>query len=155
MVRLLWRIPSKNVKMDDLGYSLYYVSCPYSVNLSDQIGISDLEPSPSWPQTRPWWSVDLSPSWSRGWSDCSNSGMWYTQWTSFPCLSGSQKTVTAFGLAVLRPRNHIIAMVKNMVGGGDEVDGDTPLMEPETPQPDGMTPWTSWNHFWDVGLPVP
>lgn len=26
-------------------------------------------------------------------------------------------------------RTHIIAMVKNMVGGGDEVDGDTPLME--------------------------
>ena len=32
------------------------------------------------------------------------------------------------------PRNHIIAMVKNMVGGGDEVDGDTPLME-LVPQP--------------------
>ena len=29
-----------------------------------------------------------------------------------------------------RLRNHIIAMVKNMVGGGDDVDGDTPLMEP-------------------------
>ncbi|CAE6971470.1 ftsH [Symbiodinium sp. CCMP2592] len=26
-------------------------------------------------------------------------------------------------------KTHIIAMVKNMVGGGDEVDGDTPLME--------------------------
>jgi len=26
-------------------------------------------------------------------------------------------------------KQHIIAMVKNMVGGGDEVDGDTPLME--------------------------
>eukprot|EP00930_Biecheleria_cincta_P055399 TRINITY_DN4171_c0_g2_i1.p1 TRINITY_DN4171_c0_g2~~TRINITY_DN4171_c0_g2_i1.p1 ORF type:complete len:858 (-),score=238.66 TRINITY_DN4171_c0_g2_i1:73-2646(-) len=26
-------------------------------------------------------------------------------------------------------KSHIIAMVKNMVGGGDEVDGDTPLME--------------------------
>ncbi|CAJ1359326.1 unnamed protein product [Effrenium voratum] len=26
-------------------------------------------------------------------------------------------------------KNHIIAMVKNMVGGGDDVDGDTPLME--------------------------
>ena len=44
----------------------------------------------------------------------------------------------------VRPRNHIIAMVKNMVGGGDEVDGDTPLMEPETPKP------------WEVvGLPAP
>lgn len=34
--------------------------------------------------------------------------------------------------APVLPRTHIIAMVKNMVGGGDEVDGDTPLMESGT-----------------------
>lgn len=33
-----------------------------------------------------------------------------------------------------KPRQHIIAMVKNMVGGGDEVDGDTPLMESDGPR---------------------
>ncbi|CAE7463971.1 MLNS [Symbiodinium sp. CCMP2456] len=49
-------------------------------------------------------------------------------------FAGVSSAATSEDLAYIAPdpltiKTHIIAMVKNMVGGGDEVDGDTPLME--------------------------
>jgi len=49
-------------------------------------------------------------------------------------FGGVSSAATSEDLAYIAPdpltiKTHIIAMVKNMVGGGDEVDGDTPLME--------------------------